>query len=123
MGLFSKKDSGGSDFLSMMGNARKEAKSNLETNMESFEGSLKEAVKTFGEFSTAKNSAKLKKAAQDFLKLIRQKPSRVEPYVYLAYILYLFDKTEEAKKYLKFSEMIDPDYQYIKPVRALLFSR
>jgi hypothetical protein len=122
MGFFTKKAVPANDYMQMMGSAKKEVQTHLETSMESFENSFNDALTIFSEFASTKEAAKLKKAANEFLNLITLKPSRVEPYVYMAYILYLYDKKSEAIKYIKLSETIDSGYQYIKDVKALVYS-
>jgi hypothetical protein len=127
MGLFSKtfspiKAMASSDFMDVVGKAKKDAQAKLDTNIESFEQSLRSAVNMFSEFSKNKDSEMLKEIGIVFLNLIEQKPSRVEPYVYMAYILFLFNKKEEALKYIRISESIDRDYHKIKAVKACILT-
>jgi tetratricopeptide (TPR) repeat protein len=110
------------DFMKVVGTAKKDVQTSIDTNAEAFEKSFKDAVQLLKEFSATKNPAVLKKAAHEFLQLIKLKPSKVESYVYLAYILYLYDKTEEARKYIKLAEAIDPDYEFIKDVKDCIYS-
>jgi hypothetical protein len=112
----------GNDFMKSMESAKKVVQSTQSTTIESFETSFTQAVKILGEFARSQNSATLKQCAKQFLNLIQQKPSRVEPYVYMAYILYLYNKKDEALKYIKLSESIDPDYKFIKEVKNCIYS-
>lgn len=122
MGLFKKKVAGSYDFMQNMNSAKKEIQSQVETNKNNFEHSFQEAINLLGQFSTTNNSFMLKQSAEAFLNLIELKPSRVEPYVYFAYVLYLYDKKDEAKRFIKLSESIDPTYSYIKIVKSTIYS-
>jgi hypothetical protein len=121
-GLTGNVKGGAMDYMQMLGNAKKEVQASLETTIESFETSFSQAVKMLGEFANSQNQTLLKQCAGQFLSLIQQKPSRVEPYVYMSYILFLFNKKEEALKYLKLSEAIDPNYKFIKEVKTCIYS-
>ncbi|MFN8575756.1 MAG: hypothetical protein U0354_02760 [Candidatus Sericytochromatia bacterium] len=122
MGLFKKKVAGSYDFMQNMNSAKKEIQSQVETNKNNFEHSFQEAINLLGQFSTTNNSFMLKQSVEAFLNLIELKPSRVEPYVYFAYVLYLYDKKDEAKRFIKLSESIDPTYSYIKIVKSTIYS-
>lgn len=121
MGFFKKKVGGSYDFMQNVNSAKKEVQSHVETNKHTFEHSFQDAVKLLGQFSYTKNPVMLKKSAEAFLNLIELKPSRVEPYVYFAYVLYLYDKKDEARKFIKLSESIDPTYPNIKEVKAAIY--
>lgn len=109
-------------FMSSLGKAKNVVQGRLETNTESFDNSFQDAVKMLARFAGTKDSNTLKNTGKEFLKLIRLKPSRVEPYVYMAYILYLYGKKEEALKFIKLSESLDPDYKFTKKIKACIYS-
>jgi hypothetical protein len=111
------------DFMKVVGQAKKEVQTALDTNTGSFEQSLKSAVNNLVQFAKTNDSIQLKTAGEGFLKLIEQKPSRVEPYVYLAYVLFLYGKKTEAMKYIRLSEEINPDYVFTKQVKICLYSQ
>jgi hypothetical protein len=121
MGFFKKKVGGSYDFMQNVNSAKKEVQSHVETNKNNFDDSFQDAVKLLGQFSHTNNPVMLKKSAEAFLNLIKLKPSRVEPYVYFAYVLYLYDKKDEAKKFIKLSESLDPNYPKIKDVKATIY--
>lgn len=122
MSLFSKKNNSENEFMSLLKSANNKSQANLETNNQSFEESFQDSVKILADFENTNNKEKLKEAGRLFLKLIQQNPSKVAPYVYSAYILYLFDLKEEAKKFIKLAETIDPNYQHIQKIKECIYT-
>lgn len=121
MGFFSKQESKSLTLLSPLAEARKAAQVNQQAAKEAFESAFKKARKILGEYSVSRNATRLKDAGNEFLNLIESNPSRVEPYVYMAYIFSLYRKKIEAIKYIRQAEGINRDYPFIKDVRICIF--
>jgi hypothetical protein len=121
MGFFSKQEPKSVTLLSPLAEARKAAQVNQQVAKEVFEAAFKKARKILGEYSVSRKAERLKDAGNEFLNLIESNPSRVEPYVYMAYIFSLYRKKIEAIKYLRHAESINRDYPFIKDVRTCVF--
>src|SRR5688500_14943483 len=122
MGFFSKQEAKSSTLLRPLAEARKAAEVNQQAAKEVFDAAFKKARKILGEFSVSQKAERLKDAGNEFLNLIESNPSRVEPYVYMAYIFFLYSKKIEAIKYLRHAEGLNRDYPFIKDVRTCIFS-
>jgi hypothetical protein len=127
MGFFSKafvpaKAMVSNDFLQAIGKAKKEVQTNLDTNTDLFDKSYAEAVELFHEYQDDQLPEMLEESAKQFIALIRDKPSRVEPYAYMALIMYSYGSKDEALLYIKISEDINKDYKMARDVKNFLLT-
>lgn len=67
--------------------------------------------------STALNESDFRKVITDFSKACELRPSKPEPYFYLAYMFYLASDSVKAIKYLKAVSLINPEYPNLEILR------
>ncbi len=82
----------------------------IEINLTNFDNIYKEADKIFNQaISENVNEEDLRKALEMFLGLIQQMPNKAEAHSRIAMIYFILGDTPQSKKYLKQSEMLNPN--------------
>jgi hypothetical protein len=108
--------------LGALSSARKTAEGNYEKLAEDFNEEYNQALQYLKEFTESQNPAKLKQAASKFFNAVKCKRSRIEPYLYLSYIFYLFDENQLANEYLEIAKSIDSGNPKIQELQQLLIT-
>lgn len=108
--------------LGALASAKKKAKVNQDRKEEDFNDEFNQALKHLRDFSTSKSENDIKLSANKFFESIKCKRTRIEPYVYLSYIFYLFDKKELAIEYLNIAKSIDSSFYMIKDLQNTIYS-
>src|SRR5688500_12128768 len=103
----------------------KTAKSKASENQQEKEGNieeiLQEAKNFFNKYLITRNQSDLKKSAVLFFKALTLKRTRIEPYFYISSIFFIYEKKEEAIRYLKMAEEAGPDYEYLPKLKQLIY--
>jgi hypothetical protein len=103
--------------------AKKKAEVNIEKLAGDFNEEFNQALLLLKEFTETQNPVKLKQAASKFFSAVKCKRSRIEPYLYLSYIFYLFDENQLAHEYLDIARSIDSNNAKIQELQNLLTSK
>lgn len=108
--------------LGALTSAKKSAEVNYEKLAGDFNQEYNQALQYLKDFTENQNQAKLKQAAGKFFSAIKCKRSRIEPYLYLSYIFYLFDENQLALEYLDMAKSIDSGNTRIPELQQLLMN-
>ncbi|MFN4150311.1 MAG: hypothetical protein ACK4IX_05165 [Candidatus Sericytochromatia bacterium] len=108
--------------LTSISSAKDKADKNSEKKKEDFEKEYNEGLNLFRQFAQDKNQDTIKKASSKFFSAIKCKRSRIEPYIYLAYIFHIFDKKERAIEYLNRAKSLDPHSELVIKLQAFLYN-
>lgn len=87
----------------------------------STENLLSEAIKLFDSYQEERNDDLLKQAANQFLSIIKVNRSLIEPYIYLAYIFYLFGDEQRARDYHLTAKKLDPQNEKVLFLNSFIY--
>lgn len=108
--------------LNSISSAKNKADKNSEKKKEDFEKEYNDGLNLFRQFAQDKNQDTIKKASSSFFSAIKCKRSRVEPYIYLAYIFHIFDKNELSIEYLNIAKSLDPYSEAVNNLQTFLYN-
>lgn len=99
--------------------AKEKADKLTEISNDNFDDILEQAIQSFKDFvlSEDNNASFFDKAKDGLVKASELKPSKPEPYYYLACLFHIFGENETAMKYLKVVELIEPEYDGIEELK------
>jgi tetratricopeptide (TPR) repeat protein len=106
--------------MSDLKNAKTKVDVNLETNITDIETQLESGKLLFSSFLETANYGLLKKCAAIFFEVMEKKPSRVEPYTYIAAIYLAFEQIDDAIKYYIMAKNINPGFPLVMDLKNML---
>ncbi len=107
--------------LSALASAKNKAKVNQSRKEEDFNDEFNQGLDFLKTFAESKSEKDLKMAANKFFEAIKCKRSRIERYIYLSYIFYLFDRNDYAREYLNIAKSIDSTSPMIQSIQAIIY--
>ena len=109
------------DFGSITG-AKKKAENNYQKHAGDYFTEFNTGLAYMKEFVRNPDDNILRRAAEKFSAAIICKRSSVEPYCYLAYIFFIFDRKETSIEYFKYAESIDKSFHLLAELREMIYS-
>lgn len=108
--------------LSSITAAKKKAEDNYQKHAGDYDTEYQAALEYLNDFTRNPTDLRLRMAASKFFEAIRCKRTSIEPYCYLSYIFFIFDKKEVSLEYLRYAESIDQHFHLLGELREMLYS-
>src|SRR5688572_20857670 len=108
--------------LSEISSFKKKADNNYEKQGSNYDSEFNAGMQFLRDFAKNPTDITLRLAATKFSNAIKCKRASIEPYCYLSYIFYIFDKKETSIEYFRYAESIDQRFHLLPELRAMLYS-
>jgi hypothetical protein len=101
--------------------AKTKVDENLVSNCLDIEKHIQQGADLFSDFLETGEYKALKKCSKIFFDVMEQRPSRVEPYVYISAIFLAYEKNEDAIRYFLRAKELNPEFPLVLDLKAILF--